>query len=83
MRQEQLVEEINKKRNEMINTGMALGLDCEKTIQCSQELDQLLNEYNSLLSEPKQPNPFITYLEHLIFMQQRFYQQIRTYFSYY
>jgi hypothetical protein len=58
MRQEQLMEKINKKRNEMINIGMSTGLHCEETIHCSQELDKLLNEYNSLLAESKQPNPY-------------------------
>jgi len=48
MRQEQLEEAISKKKDEMIEIGMAKGLRCEKTIRCSQELDILLNYYNRL-----------------------------------
>ncbi|MGG3467100.1 aspartyl-phosphate phosphatase Spo0E family protein [Neobacillus pocheonensis] len=46
MRQEQLEEAISKKRDEMIRIGMTKGLHCEETVLCSQELDNMLNEYN-------------------------------------
>ncbi|GIN83922.1 hypothetical protein J6TS2_03080 [Heyndrickxia sporothermodurans] len=36
---------IHLKREEMINLGNQFGLTDEKTITCSQELDELLNEF--------------------------------------
>jgi hypothetical protein len=48
---EQIVEEISKKRAEMINIGMAKGIQSVETVNCSQELDNLLNHYRRLLSE--------------------------------
>ncbi|MGM0879247.1 MAG: Spo0E family sporulation regulatory protein-aspartic acid phosphatase, partial [Bacillota bacterium] len=40
---EDLLECIIKKRKEMIDLGMNYGLLDEKTIQCSQYLDELIN----------------------------------------
>lgn len=51
MRLDLLLEAINKKREEMIKTGLEKGLLCEETIHCSQELDKLLNCYQNLLLE--------------------------------
>lgn len=42
---EYLLQEIEQKRNELFNTAKRYGLSSEKTIQISQELDQLLNTY--------------------------------------
>jgi hypothetical protein len=51
METEQIVAEINKKRAEMINIGMEKGIKSVETVNCSQELDNLLNHYRRLLSE--------------------------------
>lgn len=69
MRQEQLVEAISKKRVEMIQIGKTKGLLSEETINCSQELDNLLNEYSRLLSESKRSKPLNDYYDFLVFLQ--------------
>jgi hypothetical protein len=43
-----LMKKIQEKREEMIRLGSLKGLDAKETIQCSQELDQLLNHYQYL-----------------------------------
>jgi hypothetical protein len=48
MRIVDLEEAINEKRAEMIEIGLEKGLSCEETIVCSQELDNLLNDYRRL-----------------------------------
>jgi hypothetical protein len=40
-----LLVKINQKRAEMISLGETLGLGAKETIECSQQLDQLLNQY--------------------------------------
>ncbi|WP_175988599.1 aspartyl-phosphate phosphatase Spo0E family protein [Bacillus sp. Marseille-Q1617] len=40
-----LLVKINQKRAEMISLGGRLGLGAKETIDCSQQLDQLLNQY--------------------------------------
>lgn len=40
-----LLELINKKRDQMIELGVTKGLNDEETIKCSQSLDVLLNIY--------------------------------------
>lgn len=74
MRPEQLAEVISKKRDEMITIGMEKGLLDEETINCSQELDELLNDYHKLLAEDKQYNPLNEYHEFLFFLQKQFYK---------
>ena len=76
MRQEQLVEAISQKRDEMIKIGMAKGLLSEETINCSQELDKLLNKYNRLLSESKRSKPLDEYFEFLVFLQESTYKML-------
>lgn len=46
-----LEEAINEKRDEMIRMGMTKGLSSVETIDCSQELDRLLNNYENLLTK--------------------------------
>lgn len=41
-----LFTQIEAKRNQMIATGMQYGLSDAATLQISQELDELLNQYN-------------------------------------
>jgi len=49
---QELVEYIEKLRAEMVTTGVEKGFaDC-KTIQLSQELDQLINTYHKLSNKP-------------------------------
>ncbi|MEH7177642.1 aspartyl-phosphate phosphatase Spo0E family protein [Neobacillus vireti] len=63
---------INEKRNEMIKIGMSKGLSCEETVLCSQELDELLNDYRRLTSNQGTSQPplllegFVAYIQHLI-----------------
>ncbi|MCA1059394.1 aspartyl-phosphate phosphatase Spo0E family protein [Rossellomorea aquimaris] len=45
LKQKWLLLRINQKRSEMISLGENLGLCAEETIKCSQQLDQLLNDY--------------------------------------
>ncbi|WP_240794215.1 aspartyl-phosphate phosphatase Spo0E family protein [Bacillus sp. BHET2] len=45
LKQKWLSMRINQKRSEMISLGESLGLCAAETIKCSQQLDQLLNDY--------------------------------------
>jgi Spo0E like sporulation regulatory protein len=40
-----LLVKINQKRAEMISLGENIGLGAKETIECSQQLDELLNQY--------------------------------------
>lgn len=42
-------EDIESKRKEMIKAAKEYGLNSDKTIQCSQELDHMLNQYNKCI----------------------------------
>ena len=57
MKLEQFEEAINEKQAEMIKLGMTKGLLDEETLDCSQELDKLLNEYNRFLMDDKHSKP--------------------------
>lgn len=46
--EEQLLKEIDKKRQEMIKTAMMNGMTSKATIKCSQELDHLLNSHSKI-----------------------------------
>ncbi|WP_035424058.1 aspartyl-phosphate phosphatase Spo0E family protein [Bacillus sp. UNC438CL73TsuS30] len=73
---------ISKKREEMIQVGMDKGLVCHETIKCSQELDQLLNDYNHyVLIETKQTNPIDVYHEFLLFLQKTLFKSVRIGYS--
>jgi stage 0 sporulation regulatory protein len=48
MKKQELSNEIEKKREELIRVASASGLTSSKAIRCSQELDLLLNTYNSI-----------------------------------
>lgn len=50
-----LLETINIKRKEMIETANKEGYTSELAVQCSQDLDLLLNEYQQMLIEEKKP----------------------------
>jgi stage 0 sporulation regulatory protein len=56
MELEAIVNAMNEKKSEMIKIGMEKGFSHEETIQCSQELDELINEYNRHVLKPKHLN---------------------------
>lgn len=45
---ERLMQLINNKRNEMVKTAENFGTNSEKTLECSQELDTLIVQYQRL-----------------------------------
>ncbi|MFB7303508.1 Spo0E family sporulation regulatory protein-aspartic acid phosphatase [Heyndrickxia sporothermodurans] len=45
IKEKRYLKQIQVKREEMIQLGKRYGLTNDKTIFCSQELDELLNEY--------------------------------------
>ncbi|MGE8206684.1 Spo0E family sporulation regulatory protein-aspartic acid phosphatase [Heyndrickxia sp. NPDC080065] len=51
--QKSYLRQIQQKREEMIRLGNRFGLTNEKTIASSQELDELLNEYQHLFQQEK------------------------------
>ncbi|MCH1627568.1 aspartyl-phosphate phosphatase Spo0E family protein [Fredinandcohnia quinoae] len=46
-----LLDEINERREEMITTAIKTGFTSKQTIECSQKLDQLLNQYQQFETE--------------------------------
>ncbi|WP_413306065.1 aspartyl-phosphate phosphatase Spo0E family protein [Bacillus sp. 1P10SD] len=74
---------IKKKREEMIKLGMDKGLLCHETINCSQELDSLLNEYNNVLNETKQTNPMEIYHELLLNIHKTIFKSLLRGYSYF
>lgn len=50
------LNQIQRKREEMIELGKCLGLTDKKTIACSQQLDELLNKYHYLFQEGNADN---------------------------
>jgi hypothetical protein len=48
-----MIQLIEKKRNELIEMVAKRGLNAATTIQISQELDLLLNQYNEYVYEKK------------------------------
>lgn len=49
--EDSFLNQIQKKREEMIDLGKCYGLTDKKTVACSQQLDELLNEYHYLFQE--------------------------------
>ncbi|MCF6409395.1 aspartyl-phosphate phosphatase Spo0E family protein [Pseudalkalibacillus salsuginis] len=43
------LEDISRKKEELIRVAQTKGLNSKETLQCSRELDHLLNIYQSLL----------------------------------
>jgi stage 0 sporulation regulatory protein len=52
---EQMLEEINSKREMMMACANKNGFTSEETIRFSQELDELINNYQRILCESKRP----------------------------
>ncbi|BBW97188.1 Spo0E family sporulation regulatory protein-aspartic acid phosphatase [Geobacillus icigianus] len=48
---------IEEKRQQMIELALTYGLTAKETIECSQQLDQLINEYLRQTGESKQSCP--------------------------
>jgi len=59
-----LLELINHKRKEMIETANREGYTSELAVKCSQDLDVLLNEYQQILLDEKKPTrgPFTQFV---------------------
>ncbi|MDQ0201407.1 aspartyl-phosphate phosphatase Spo0E family protein [Neobacillus ginsengisoli] len=82
MRLDRLKEKINEKREEMIKLGIEKGLINEETIYCSQELDELLNEYNRLLSEHQRTGPINKYIEVFLHLEKQAFNLLWMPYSY-
>lgn len=52
VRQKRLLHMIHLKREEMIRLGLTKGLTHSATVDCSQELDNLLNSYDEECKKP-------------------------------
>ncbi|MDR0136972.1 aspartyl-phosphate phosphatase Spo0E family protein [Metabacillus idriensis] len=65
MSKSQLLASIDSKRKEMIDTARTGGYTCESAVQCSQELDMLLNKYQQILFEEENRTnpPFLQFIE--------------------
>ena len=60
VRKEQLLMSIDEKRKQMVEAAQVEGYTGEKTIKYSQELDNLMNEYQHLLfMRNNLPPPFM------------------------
>lgn len=46
-----LLKEIDRKREEMVSVAQQTGFTSEETVRCSQELDKLIYEYQTLCRE--------------------------------
>ena len=57
MRKEQLLMSIDEKRKQMVEAAQVEGYTGVTTIKYSQELDNLMNEYQHLLFHEKQSAP--------------------------
>ncbi|MDR0124482.1 MULTISPECIES: aspartyl-phosphate phosphatase Spo0E family protein [Bacillus] len=57
VRKEQLLMSIDEKRKQMVEVAQVEGYTGETTIKYSQELDNLMNEYQHLLFHEKQSAP--------------------------
>jgi stage 0 sporulation regulatory protein len=51
-----MLEAIKAKRELMINCATQKGFTCEETIKYSQELDELINEYQKASKQASAPN---------------------------
>ncbi|MFC4025196.1 Spo0E family sporulation regulatory protein-aspartic acid phosphatase [Oceanobacillus longus] len=51
---EYLLEMINDKRETMLMTAARFGLDSEKTLECSQKLDELIVQHQRMTPSGKQ-----------------------------
>ena len=54
--QSEMIEEIKVKRELMINSANKLGFTSEETIKYSQELDELINNYQRTMGQTSRSN---------------------------
>ncbi|MEH7334832.1 aspartyl-phosphate phosphatase Spo0E family protein [Neobacillus drentensis] len=54
--QSDMIEEIKAKRELMINSANTQGFTSEETIKYSQELDELINEYQKIMGKAPRQN---------------------------
>jgi stage 0 sporulation regulatory protein len=57
----EMIEEIKAKRELMINSANTKGFTNEMTIKYSQELDELINEYQKVMDQISRPNEEIKF----------------------
>ncbi|WP_308128736.1 aspartyl-phosphate phosphatase Spo0E family protein [Bacillus sp. sid0103] len=57
----EMIEEIKVKRELMINSAYSLGFTSEVTIKYSQELDELINEYQKAMEASSRPTDEIKF----------------------
>ncbi|MFP5105237.1 aspartyl-phosphate phosphatase Spo0E family protein [Neobacillus sp. C211] len=57
----EMIEEIKAKRELMINSANTQGFTNEMTIKYSQELDELINEYQKVMDKISRPNEEIKF----------------------
>lgn len=73
---EALVNAINDKKSQMIKIGMEKGFSHEATIQCSQELDELINQYNRYVLKTKRSNELNKGDRHWLFPLEWMYKAV-------
>jgi stage 0 sporulation regulatory protein len=56
-----MIEEIKMKRELMINSAYSQGFTSEITLKYSQELDELINEYQKVMEQIQRPNDDIKF----------------------
>lgn len=56
-----MIEEIKMKRELMINSAYTQGFTSEITLKYSQELDELINEYQKVMEQIQKPNDDIKF----------------------
>lgn len=58
---DEMIEEIKMKRELMINSAYSQGFTSEITLKYSQELDELINEYQKVMEQIQKPNDDIKF----------------------
>jgi stage 0 sporulation regulatory protein len=58
---DEMIEEIKMKRELMINSAYSQGFTSEITLKYSQELDELINEYQKVMKQIQRPNDDIKF----------------------
>jgi stage 0 sporulation regulatory protein len=58
---DEMIEEIKMKRELMINSAYTQGFTSEITLKYSQELDELINEYQKVMEQIQKPNDDIKF----------------------
>ncbi len=61
-----LLDEINKKREEMITIANSTGFTSNETIECSQELDELINIYQRAETAERNHSLFRQFLKRVM-----------------